>query len=204
MAKLKFSNAIKFIDSHSLINLKCMKQGTKVALAVIITAIVIGGGVYYWQNSQISFPKNNEVGQSTQKSYIFEKYEISLAYDQNWTVKKGYNKEGIIIEAPDQQGGKGTLVSFHPDLNDSDIGMGYKTISEKKYTNPNGVTFNINFMEEDPAFPRETSEKVNPDFAYIMFTLDTLPGIHVFHYYKDVNPNGEQQFWEMANSFKKT
>jgi len=180
-----------------------MSQTTKIVLAIIITAIVVGGGVYYWQNSQISQPQNNEVSQSSKKSYIFEKYKISLVHDQNWTVKKGYNKEGVIIEAPNQQNGKSTLVSFHPDLTDSDIGMGYKTITEKTYTNSNGVTFNINFMEENPAFPREPKEKIKPDFVYIVFTLDALPGIHVFDYYKDVNPNGEQQFWEMVNSFKK-
>ena len=180
-----------------------MSQASKIVLAVIVTAIIVGGGVYYWKASKTSQTQNSQSELIDKKTYVFEKYGISLEYDSKWSVRKGYNKEGVIIEAPDQQSGKGTLASFHPDLVDSDIGMGYKTVSEKNYTNPNGITFNVRFMEDDPSFPGAPGEKINPNFVYVVFSLDTLPGAHVFHYYQDMNPNGEQEFWKMVDSFKK-
>lgn len=162
-------------------------------------------------------PETQENGQKTavektapdsaKKTYAFEKYGLSLQYPSDWTVEKGYNEEGVIIKAPDMPNVEHEgLISFHPDLGDSDIGIGYKSISTKDYTNPNGIEFSINIMEEDAEFAKNFREPAiaNPNYVYILFSTDALPGTHVFDYDKTVNPDGEKQFMEILDSLKKT
>jgi hypothetical protein len=90
-------------------------------------------------------------------------------------------------------------------MGDSDIGMGYKTLEEKKITNPNGITFNYAIMGEDPDFkisPGEV-EPYNANSRFITIGTDKMPkSAIIFSYDKKVNPEGEKQLEQILNSFK--
>ena len=61
-----------------------MTQGTKIALAVIITAIIVGGGVYFWQ--QLAQQENPEIVTQQTESKTYSGNSFTLQYPSNYTL----------------------------------------------------------------------------------------------------------------------
>ena len=100
-----------------------MNQTTKITVAVIITAIVVGGGVYYWQNqntvkNEVSKPPVEETVQpiasidpETEESTItnnWQNYQNSefgfkVNYPQDWEYQE--LDKGILFGTPESKSG---------------------------------------------------------------------------------------------------
>lgn len=84
-----------------------MSQTTKITIAVIITAIVVGSGVYFWQNS----PQRNPevVTQPTEKTYSGDSFTVQ--YPSSYQV----SKDNIGIVTISGSRGKIMIGDFSPD-----------------------------------------------------------------------------------------
>lgn len=63
-----------------------MNQAWKIVLTVIITAVIVGCGVYYWQNSKTSLPAPTESADeiASQRTYQNKKYGFEVKYPLSW------------------------------------------------------------------------------------------------------------------------
>lgn len=104
-----------------------MNSALKTFLTILVTALVAGGGVYWWQNSGQEAPEEivedtietiggqeleNEVKES-EKDYTWSKYNIAFNYPDGWNIYDtsinidGENADGLVVTESEITGDTG-------------------------------------------------------------------------------------------------
>lgn len=68
-----------------------------IALAIIITALVVGGGVYWWQKNQVSQPITKEITAPVVSDSVLYIADLSFTLPKGWLL----DKEVAKIKVPD-------------------------------------------------------------------------------------------------------
>lgn len=92
-----------------------MNSALKTFLTILITALVVGGGVYLWQNSEQEAPevivKDSE--ETIEKDYTWSKYDLAFNYPDGWNVYDtsinidGENADGLVVTESEISGDTG-------------------------------------------------------------------------------------------------
>jgi len=131
-----------------------MEQGKSnmgtVVLAIIITAVVVGGGVYLWQQNQIPVVPTPPVTVDTnvtpkQSGTTFDGKVYKITYPVGWNHEINYGGDMFYKESSDKYP---SLVITEPPTA-TDQGMCLKQKSEKTLTTKNGLTFVLTFNVND-------------------------------------------------------
>ncbi len=128
-------------------------QTSKIVLAVIITAVVVGGGVYAWQNGLFSDMTSKQVESSNAgTTYTADAYQIT--YPNGWTHKNASEGNNLFFKGSvpsDTQlwtSSQTSLTITQPSAA-SDQGMCLLKTSERSLTTKNGLTFVLTSHKND-------------------------------------------------------
>jgi len=104
-----------------------MNSALKTFFTILVTALVAGGGVYWWQNSGQEAPEEivedtaetiggqeteNEVNES-EKDYTWSKYDIAFNYPDGWNIYDtqlnidGQESDGLVVTESEITGDTG-------------------------------------------------------------------------------------------------
>lgn len=140
--------------------------------------------------------------QTSTKTYTSDEYNFSLEYPASWQFTDGNN--GIVFSANDEADEwGGTNLNLQYNFEAGDVGMGWKEFKNEQFVNPNGVDFDLSYNSADPDFGKEFDVVSDPNDVNILIGNESFPGLKMFSYDKQVNPNGEAQLREILMSLKK-
>lgn len=136
------------------------------------------------------------------KTFEAKEYGFQIRYPETWEVKdKVGDGMGIIVTANDNAADKewgGTNLNIHVvAAEDSDAGLGWKTVKTDKYVNWTGTVFNLTYnepdMDFDAAFP--------VDLRTVDISTKLVPGLVRFSYDAKKNPDAEKQLMLLLENF---
>jgi hypothetical protein len=137
---------------------KFMTQTWKIAIAVVIAAIVVGGGIYLWpKKNPPSKPSSAAIDTqvtavNSGTTYKGDTYQIT--YPKGWTHKNTdigsdfFFKGDVPSDANFFSANQTSLAIVEPPTA-TDQGMCLTKISEKTLTTKNGLTFTLTFNAND-------------------------------------------------------
>lgn len=138
--------------------------------------------------------------------YSSTEHNFSLEYPDSWVVMDREDKGmGVIISAQDQENEwGGTNLNLNYNWSVGDVGMGWEQTHREEITNQYGIDFTLSYNKVDEDFDKEF-EITNTNVNDVMITIgtDAIPGLKMFSYNTEVNPNGEEQLKEILESVKK-
>jgi hypothetical protein len=157
-------------------------QSSKIAVTVVITAIVVGGGVYIWQKqlNNVEQPQNTRgsliesddsqvVPENFETTYSGDTYQIT--YPKGWTHVGSENGDDYFFKGDvpsDAQvfNSKQTSLAIVEPPSATDQGMCLTKISEKTLTTINGLSFDLIFNANDKN-EEACSEAFDHDFVQV-------------------------------------